>query len=127
MTDLVRITLARKDSKGRTKYYSKNIKQDNLNKYGKVSRNRNTGESIYARKIKIKTKSGKIINKAKIVNRKELFRTPEGYYTKYEPKNLVPITIIKYDSIGEKNYVNVFETEENQAWVCETWKGLCKK
>lgn len=110
--ELLRLTIARKNSKGKTIYSSKNINPKNLKRYGIVRRNKETNEVVYAKKYKTKTLSGKIINRAKVTNSRTLFKNPEGYYEPYNPKKLVAINVRSRNSYGETETKTIYETQE---------------
>lgn len=110
--ELLRLTIARKNSNGKTIYSSKNINSKNLKKYGVVKRNKETGEVVYAKKYKTKSISGKIVNRAKVTNSKMLFKNPEGYYEPYIPKKIVAINVRSKNSYGETETKTIYETQE---------------
>jgi len=110
--ELVKITIARRNTKDKIVINQRNINPKNLKKYGIYKKNKETGEIVLAKKIKYQTKTGKIVNKAKPVNSKNLFRTPEGYYVKYEPKKLVSIKVKRYDATGNIRTDTIVETQE---------------
>ena len=98
--ELVRITIARRNTKNKVVISQRNINSKNLKKYGIYKKNKETGEVILAKKIKYQTKTGKIVNKAKPVNSKNLFRMPEVYDVNCEPKKPVSIKVKRYDATG---------------------------
>ena len=110
--ELVRITIARRNTKNKVVISQRNINSKNLKKYGIYKKNKETGEVILAKKIKYQTKTGKIVNKAKPVNSKNLFRMPEGYYVNYEPKKPVSIKVKRYDATGNIRTDTIVETQE---------------
>ena len=110
--ELVRITIARRNTKNKVVISQRNINSKNLKKYGIYKKNKETGEVILAKKIKYQTKTGKIVNKAKPVNSKNLFRMPEGYYVNYEPKKPVSIKVKRYGATGNIRTDTIVETQE---------------
>lgn len=100
--ELIRITIAYKNSNNKTIESKRNINPKNLSKYGIYRTNIETNEPVFAKKIKIQNKKGNIVTKSKPVNLKNLFKTREGYYVNISSNYTKPEKKLKDKSTNTK-------------------------
>ena len=107
---MVLITLEYKTKSGRTKQKLVNVSSTNFYKrYGKLNKLSETGETVYGRRFKRETKSGKITNRPTTESKSNYIRDSRGVYVRYDPDKTIPIKTKRISSSGKKETVIIRE------------------